>query len=171
VYNTDHTQRIPCSDCVLPGKCGGCDGTGVHNSDPEDHAQEETCHHCEGTGRAQAPSQEAAPLDLLETERTGDFTLRLVFNHKEACDKFAAALAQQGAAQASHAGAVDDRPLYSTRQDAARYRWLTESPGFIRPHLNGQAVYVNWSGSKQALDTAIDAAIAANTSLEKKNAN
>lgn len=47
--------------------------------------------------------------------------------------------------------------------DAARYRWLTDNPGFIRPHLNGRVVYVNWSGTAQELDKAIDAAIAAST--------
>lgn len=42
---------------------------------------------------------------------------------------------------------------------AARYDWLTQRPGFIRPHLNGQPVYVNFSGTKDELDAAIDAAI------------
>ena len=45
--------------------------------------------------------------------------------------------------------------------DAERYRWIAENPGYIRPHLNGQAVYVNWSGTRDALNNAIDAAIAA----------
>ena len=45
------------------------------------------------------------------------------------------------------------------RADAERYRWLTEDPGYNRPHLNGKAVYVNWFGTKQALDAAVDAAL------------
>jgi hypothetical protein len=40
---------------------------------------------------------------------------------------------------------------------------LTDRPGFIRPHLNGQAVYVNWSGTRDELNEAIDAALSAHT--------
>jgi hypothetical protein len=85
-------------------------------------------------------------------------------------------------AQVLHANMFDlyasDEPAVSQKavpvvpsgdaRDAARYRWLTESPGYIRPHLNGQAVYVNWSGTKQALDTAIDQAIASSAAQEAK---
>jgi hypothetical protein len=55
----------------------------------------------------------------------------------------------------------EDAPLYSTRRNAARYLWLTENLGHIRPHLNGQAVYVNWSGTRDSLSAAIDAAMRA----------
>ncbi|TQK10195.1 hypothetical protein [Herbaspirillum sp. SJZ107] len=35
-------------------------------------------------------SIDLAQLDALEIERTGDFTVRIVFNHKESCDRFLA---------------------------------------------------------------------------------
>jgi hypothetical protein len=52
-----------------------------------------------------APVQAAQPAlpsarDVLEIERTGDFTVRIVFNFKEACDRF---LAAPGAAQTTDA--------------------------------------------------------------------
>lgn len=70
-------------------------------------------------------------------------------------------IAELRAALAAQAAPAQDA------RDAARYRWLTERPGFIRPHLNGQAVYVNWSGTRAALGEAIDAAVAASTTTEK----
>lgn len=39
----------PASDEV---DCGGCDGTGRHNPDPDDVAQEDVCEHCGGSGKA-----------------------------------------------------------------------------------------------------------------------
>lgn len=47
----------------------------------------------------------------------------------------------------------------ATAIGAERYRWIRERPGYIR-HLGTHVFYLNWNGSEESLDAAIDAAIA-----------
>jgi hypothetical protein len=47
--------------------------------------------HAAPTPPAGQQGASSAVLDVLEMERTGDFSLRIVFNHKESCDEFIAA--------------------------------------------------------------------------------
>jgi hypothetical protein len=131
-------------------ECGKCNDTGIVGFPPD---QYEACPDCNDPA-AKAPAALADALELLrEIVDVADAEPECVTEAMWKLIADAKAILQGGAcpAIASEGG----------EKDAARYRWLTESPGFIRPNLNGQAVYVNWSGTREALNKAIDAAMRA----------
>jgi hypothetical protein len=95
---------------------------------------------------------------------------KLVWNVEQAC---VAALAQQGASHASNAGK-------DTGRDAARYRWLREKRDIPAGARNipwavaldpNERIHTMVLRAGIDLDHAIDAAIAASTEQEKKNAD
>lgn len=110
------TASASCDECVGSGKVG-----------PDENPAEMDCEVCKGTGRAPAPSRDAAPLkDAVQYLQnvTNDAVPMLSCGFpktsmllKDAVGQVVAALAQQGAGQAAHAGA-------DTERDAARYRVL-----------------------------------------------
>jgi hypothetical protein len=97
-------------------KCPNCQGSGGVSLCPGTiWAQNERviCDHCNGTGRAQAPSRDAAPKIKTWQERVGaDYndsaepTAHEIAMEAEIADLHAA-LAQQGASHAANAGEVD----------------------------------------------------------------
>jgi hypothetical protein len=59
---------------------------------------------------------------------------------------------------AANEGAEAARSIHADSRDAKRYRFIAAKPGWTQ-RFAGQVVYINWNGSKEAFDAAVDDAI------------
>ncbi|GAB1827271.1 hypothetical protein [Achromobacter xylosoxidans] len=173
----------PCPDCAAPGvstvedaqhtdACPRCGGSGqitvLSDNSPDAHDVDVCCDHCQGTGGAADAAKYLAA--ALSGEKYRHMQLYGEFKnfHRSLCARFGychdeihfrrdlVSLEEAIAAKVSAPAAGD-------AQDAARYRWLcdkfgiTKLPCAIERIIEGSYV----PDGKEAIDAAIDAAIAA----------
>lgn len=159
--STATTVIPPAATTASASECSKCHGSESVSNPAGWQLERIPCPEC--TDRAPAPGQEAAPLTVPRTY--GGFRgWFYVMNLRAPTEQeiFDAGMRAgrdiqwpDRAAQAAHAGADTEQPLYSTRMDAARYRFLEEQcrTGTYRGIISRKA---------------IDAAMSAATNLEPK---